>query len=164
MMSRKKRNKLAILINPPIYDTQYWARWSMPHGLLKIATWLQNEGYDLKLFDCLNPYSQDSGVLDKSAEYESFNAVRKEKKSVAVLASNKGFPVGYGENEIPPSYKLKENEKWKYHFGMSLGVLENHLIELRRTTSKKDYKSVEIWVTSIMTYWWESTRDGKSVV
>jgi radical SAM superfamily enzyme YgiQ (UPF0313 family) len=154
-----KRNKLAILINPPIYDTQYWARWSMPHGLLKVATWLKNEGYDLKLIDCLNPYGKDSGVLDKTSDYESFNAVRKEKKSMVVLASTKEVPVGFGENEIAPSYKLQENEKWKYHFGMPLGILENHLSELHLRSKKKNYQSIEIWITSIMTYWWESTRD-----
>jgi hypothetical protein len=36
--------KRALLINPPIYDTQYWAHWSQPHGLLKVATWLRNQG------------------------------------------------------------------------------------------------------------------------
>src|SRR5688572_29163814 len=47
--------KKALLINPPIYDTQYWPRWSQPHGLLKIATWLKNHhGYThLRLLDCL---------------------------------------------------------------------------------------------------------------
>src|SRR5436189_4362928 len=46
--------KSAILINPPIYDTQYWAYWSQPHGLLKVATWLRKNGYkNLRLIDCL---------------------------------------------------------------------------------------------------------------
>ena len=44
----------ALLINPPIYDTQYWAHWSQPHGLLKVAAWLKQSGYtDLWLIDCL---------------------------------------------------------------------------------------------------------------
>src|SRR2546422_558173 len=46
--------KKALLINPPIYDTQYWAYWAQPHGLLKVATWLRGQGYtDLRLIDCL---------------------------------------------------------------------------------------------------------------
>ena len=46
--------KSALLINPPIYDTQYWAYWSQPHGLLKVATWLRKNGYEqLRLIDCL---------------------------------------------------------------------------------------------------------------
>jgi len=45
----------ALLINPPIYDTQYWAHWAQPHGLLKVASWLKNKhGYtDIRLIDCL---------------------------------------------------------------------------------------------------------------
>lgn len=148
----KSRNKLAILINPPIYDTQYWARWSMPHGLLKIATWLRNEGYDLKLYDCLNPYGENSGIPERVAEFESYDAVRKQKKSVVVLASTV-------EREEPLSYRLKPNEKWKYIFGMPPHELEDHLMSYKKSIARKKYKSVEFWITSIMTYWWESTRD-----
>ena len=31
------RRKTALLINPPVYDTQYWAEWSQPYGLVRIA-------------------------------------------------------------------------------------------------------------------------------
>lgn len=148
----KSRQKLAILINPPIYDTQYWARWSMPHGLLKIATWLKNEGYDLKLYDCLNPYSQDSGIAERVAEFESYDAVRKQKKSVVVLASTE-------ERQESLSYKLKPNEKWKFIFGLPPDQLEDKLMNFKNSISRKKYRSVEFWITSIMTYWWESTRD-----
>src|SRR5215470_12501264 len=43
----------ALLINPPLYDSQYWARWSLPYGLLRVASWLKTKGYILKLIDCL---------------------------------------------------------------------------------------------------------------
>src|SRR6185437_1114846 len=43
----------ALLINPPVYDAQYWARWSQPAGLLRIATLLKRKGYDLTLVDCM---------------------------------------------------------------------------------------------------------------
>ncbi|TLS54127.1 hypothetical protein FE782_01920 [Paenibacillus antri] len=149
-----ERRKLAILVNPPIYDTQYWARWSMPHGLLKIATWLRESNlYDLKLFDCLNPYGKESGVIESVTEFESFDAVRKQKKSVVVLGTNKEYvPDRFG-------YKLKPNEKWKYEFGCPIGTLENQLFELKEEIKYKEYEVIEFWVTSIMTYWWESTRD-----
>ena len=45
----------ALLVQPPIYDTQYYAEWSMPSGLLKVSTWLRELGYELKLIDCLYP-------------------------------------------------------------------------------------------------------------
>ncbi len=152
----KKRNKLGILINPPVYDTQYWARWSMPHGLLKVAKWLEQEGYDLKLFDCLNPYGKDSGLIEKVTEFESFDAVKKQKKSVVVLGTNIEKTL---EEVNGPSYKLAPNEKWKYIFGMTIGELEAKLYDLKQLVRYKEYEQVEVWVTSIMTYWWESTRD-----
>ena len=48
-----KQARSALLINPPVYDTQYWARWSLPYGLLRVASWLREKGYVLKLIDCL---------------------------------------------------------------------------------------------------------------
>jgi hypothetical protein len=153
-----RRNRCAILINPPLYDTQYWARWSMPHGLLKIASWLKNEGYDLHLFDCLNPYGQDSKIPGKPVDYESYDSVRKERKSVVNLASNVEVPVEELENGV--HYKLKPYQKWKFSFGMPIGILEMRLDELKNNIRFMEYDSIEIWVTSIMTYWWEGTRDA----
>src|SRR5207248_1365999 len=48
----------ALLVQPPVYDTQYYAEWSMPSGLLKLSTWLRELGYDLRLVDCLYPDSK----------------------------------------------------------------------------------------------------------
>src|SRR3954453_18034050 len=45
----------ALLVQPPVYDTQYYAEWSMPSGLLKVSTWLRGLGYDVRLLDCLYP-------------------------------------------------------------------------------------------------------------
>ncbi len=115
--------KKAILINPPIYDTQYWAYWSQPHGLLKVATWLQKKGYtDLRLIDCLAT--------------DNKRRVHKRKKYVVIRDDIK---------------------KQLWEFGMSFAELEQHL---RQTSFKPD----EIWITSIMTYWWESTRDVINLV
>src|SRR2546422_2157899 len=43
----------ALLINPPVYDAQYWARWSQPAGLLRIASLLRKSGYRIDLIDCM---------------------------------------------------------------------------------------------------------------
>src|SRR3989454_11113112 len=43
----------ALLINPPVYDAQYWARWSQPAGLLRVATLLKQKGYHTDLIDCM---------------------------------------------------------------------------------------------------------------
>ena len=48
-------SKRALLINPPVYDVQYWAEWSQPHGLLKVGSYLRQQGYETRLIDCLFP-------------------------------------------------------------------------------------------------------------
>lgn len=113
----------ALLINPPIYDTQYWAYWSQPHGLLKIATWLkQTHGYtDLRLIDCL-----------------ATNEKRKVKHRLIDRVARGNV------------------SKIRRAFGMSIEELESHL---REHASGENFRPDEIWITSIMTYWWESTRD-----
>ena len=112
----------ALLINPPIYDTQYWAYWAQPHGLLKVATWLRKNGYtDLRLIDCL--------ATDKNRKVQFHVRGKVERQNVV---------------------------KTLRAYGMSLDELSQHLVE----HAKGDhFRPDEIWITSIMTYWWQSTRD-----
>jgi len=112
----------ALLINPPIYDTQYWAYWSQPHGLLKVATWLREQNYDqLRLIDCLATDAK------RNVPVRQLDRVRRGNIS-----------------------------KIRRMFGMDWGKVER---ELRRHASGELFRPDEIWITSIMTYWWESTRD-----
>jgi radical SAM superfamily enzyme YgiQ (UPF0313 family) len=112
----------ALLINPPIYDTQYWARWSQPHGLLKIATWLRQQGYThLRLLDC--------------------------------LATNERRRVSFRRRHLVQRDNITR-QLWE--FGWPLAKLRE---ELRRHARGELFRPDEVWITSIMTYWWESTRD-----
>ena len=117
----------ALLINPPIYDTQYWPRWSQPHGLLKIATWLRKcHGYThLRLLDCL--------ATDKRRRVEFHRRPGK---------------LGLIERDNITKYV------WQY--GWPLEKLQQ---ELQRHAKRELFYPDEVWITSIMTYWWESTRD-----
>src|SRR5262245_25220180 len=50
----------ALLVQPPVYDTQYFPDWSQPSGLLKVSTWLRKDlGYEVRLIDCLFPNRND---------------------------------------------------------------------------------------------------------
>ncbi|GFP40694.1 hypothetical protein HKBW3S47_02391, partial [Candidatus Hakubella thermalkaliphila] len=52
MLSKNPRQKSALLINPPVYDTQYWAEWSQPYGILRIGALLKKHHYKrIELFD-----------------------------------------------------------------------------------------------------------------
>ncbi|MBI2942556.1 MAG: radical SAM protein, partial [Chloroflexi bacterium] len=112
----------ALLINPPLYDTQYWPRWSQPHGLLKVAAWLRRQGYaDLRLLDC--------------------------------LATDARRRVAFRRREI---VRRDDISRQMWHFGWPLEKLRH---ELKRHARGELFHPEEIWITSIMTYWWESTRD-----
>lgn len=48
-----------LLINPPVYDVRLeWSRWHKPTGLLQVASWLQEQGKEVKLIDCLYTYQK----------------------------------------------------------------------------------------------------------
>ncbi len=113
----------ALLMNPPVYDAQYWARWSQPAGLLRIATLLRQKGYQIDFVDCMETDAR--GLVKKARRYDV--------------------------NGCPLIIKRDNMAKPLYHFGLSLQELERRL----RVLEAPD----EIWITSIMTYWWESTRD-----
>jgi radical SAM superfamily enzyme YgiQ (UPF0313 family) len=113
----------ALLINPPVYDAQYWARWSQPAGLLRIATLLKKKGYEIDFVDCME--TDTRGMVTKARRYDA--------------------------DRKPISLKRDNITKTIYHFGLSLQELERCLKTLREPD--------EVWITSIMTYWWESTRD-----
>jgi radical SAM superfamily enzyme YgiQ (UPF0313 family) len=109
--------KMALLINPPIYDTRYWDRWSQPYGLLKVATLLKRKGYKTELIDCLFP--------------------------------NSGSRI---TKQLRKRIQIGDVLMTVYHYGLSLK-------ELRVKLNRLDFIPNKIFVTSIMTYWWESTRD-----
>lgn len=120
-------NRKALLINPPIYDTQYWARWSQPHGLLKVATWLRkHHGYThLRLLDC--------------------------------LATNVRRRVRFHRRPDEKATVKRGNiERWMWKYGWPLEKLQQ---ELEKHVRGDLFRPEEVWITSIMTYWWESTRD-----
>lgn len=154
-------NKRALLINPPIYDVQYWAEWSQPHGLLKIGKYLKEKGYDTHLIDCLFPNER--------------RLVNKRRKSIINLCSTE--PELQYVDFQKKQKKLNPFQRFKYTFGTNLDELEDNLLFLAninkispglnkgksewipRLFDEEKFIPDEIWITSIMTYWWESTVD-----
>ena len=64
--------KTALLINPPIYDVQYWAQWSQPYGLLRIARLLEKLGYKRReLFDFMETSGEKRTVSKRRKCQES---------------------------------------------------------------------------------------------
>src|SRR5216683_3179723 len=89
----------ALLINPPVYDAQYWARWSQPAGLLRIATLLKQRGYAIDFVDCMETDAR--GLVKKAIRHDA-----------------QGKPLIIKRDDIV---------KRLYHFGLSLSELEQRL-------------------------------------
>ena len=139
----------ALLISPPLYDSQYWARWSLPYGLLRVASWLKTKGYILKLIDCL--------------EANKSRVAPKKMRKVRKICSTEEYTP-----ERWQGFSSAEDEKIEYCFGLTPEDLETRLekIKAKALTAKNALVDVEtfpepdeIWISSTMTYWWESTRD-----
>jgi radical SAM superfamily enzyme YgiQ (UPF0313 family) len=120
----------ALLIHPPIFDTQYWAYWAQPHGLLKVASWLRSKGYThLRLLDSL--------------------ATNKDRK----VKSTKLREV-----------KIDDVVRNVRHYGWSFEVLKSELEKHALNSDSTHFFPDEIWVTSIMTYWWKSTQKTIEII
>lgn len=113
-----------LLLNPPVYDAQYWARWSQPAGLLRVGAYLQNQGYKVSLIDCMETDAR--GFVPKRRRLL-------DGQPLAVVRGNVARPI--------------------YHFGLAWEDVERRMRAI-------DEPPDEVWITSIMTYWWESTRDA----
>jgi len=141
--------KSALLISPPVYDSQYWAHWSLPYGLLRVASWLRSKGYCLKLIDCM--------------EANKTRTVTKKKRKVRKICSTDEYiPNRWTE------FEAAEDEKIEYCFGLTPEELKTRLLKIKKRAQEAreslfDLRVFpepdEIWISSIMTYWWESTRD-----
>ena len=152
-------SKHALLINPPVYDVQYWAEWSQPHGLLKVGSHLKQQGYETRLIDCLFPDTKRN--------------VRKKTKSVVGICSA-APEIPYREFRKTQG-RLAPNQRLKFVFGTNLDDLQQELLALAGIVEvasgsggpvwtpslfpENTFVPDEVWITSIMTYWWESTVD-----
>jgi hypothetical protein len=147
----RPRQKTALLLNPPIYDTQYWAEWSQPYGLLRIGALLRTRGYKhVELFD----FMEATPVSGDFSDPESKRAVPKHRIHCDEPYFEQAGPV----YKARPYVVEKDGEcleLYKYHFGKPWATFELWLKE-------KDFiehPPTEIYISSVMSYWWESTRD-----
>jgi len=127
-----------------VYDTQYWGQWSQPYGLLRIASLLKKHKYTrIELFDFL--------------EITDGERIHKHRINIEESFTEKEAP----NRPIQPHRITKPNdpdtlELFRYHFGKTWQEFDNWLLD-------KNFDSVhppdEIWISAVMTYWWESVRD-----
>ena len=138
----RPERKTALLISPPVYDTQYWAQWSQPYGLLRIAALLKKHQYKkLWLFDFMQ--------ADENSK------VRYHRIDPTETYADNNWPTA----KTDPVVLRKGDETLalqKRHFGRTWEDFEEFL--KRRHINRANPPS-EVWISSVMSYWWESTRD-----
>lgn len=125
--SGRRGFRRALLLSPPVYDAQYWARWSQPANLLRLGTLLKSKGYHVDLIDCME--TDNKGLVSKTRRFVD------------------GAPKVVVRDDIA---------KPIYHYGLKWEQVARRLRELDEPD--------EVWISSIMTYWWESTRDAVELV
>ena len=108
----------ALLINPPVYDAQYWARWSQPAGLLRIATLLKQKGYHVDLIDCME--TNERGMVPKARRRDVYGSL------MSVQQDNIVKPI--------------------YHFGLSSEAFEQQLRTLEAPDEDPDHSDYDLLV------------------
>ena len=143
--------KTALLINPPVYDTQYWAEWSQPYGLVRIAALLRKNHYKhVSFFDFME-------ATPESGDPEDGNSKR------VVTKHRIHCDEAYAEQCGPASkarpYLIEKGgealQLYKYHFGKAWDEFERWV----KAKGLAKHPPHEIYIASVMSYWWESTRD-----
>ena len=124
-----------ILINPWIYDFAAFDLWSKPLGLLYIAGYLRQLGYQVHLIDCLSVH-HPSMLSDRSK----------------TGPRRQSFGTGkFWRKEVPKPLPLKHIPRPFSRYGISKDSFVQEL--------KKIEKPVAILVTSLMTYWYLGVKE-----
>lgn len=92
--------KRALLVNPWIYDFKCHDFWVKPYGLLRISTFLKENGFDINLIDCMDRHDKEMsayGAKDRQFGRGDFYQEELEKsgpyKKVPRKYKRYGFPV-----------------------------------------------------------------------
>lgn len=145
------RRKTALLINPPVYDTQYWAEWSQPYGLVRISALLRKQNYKhIDFFDFME-------AAPTSGDLEDANSKRIVSKHR--IHSDESYAEQAGPASKARPYLIEKGGEslalFKYHFGKPWNEFERWV----KAKGLAKHPPQEIYIASVMSYWWESTRD-----
>lgn len=125
-------NKQILLINPSIHDFSAFNLWARPLGLLRVASFLKNVGFEIDLIDCLS--------LEYEKDFIKDNPTSKQSKQ------KKFSTYQYFKQEINKPSVYSTIKRHYYRFGINPIYLKKLLL------NKK--KPAIVLVTSIMTYWY----------
>jgi len=129
-------NSTLILINPWIYDFAAYDLWSKPLALLYLASFLNHQGYDIRLIDCLNVHHRDM-LHQKPSQHP----VRRD------------YGTGkFSREPAPVPIQLRHIRRTYSRYGIRPEI---YLKELKQIDHP-----LAILVTSHMTYWYPGVQEA----
>jgi hypothetical protein len=143
-LPRDPGQKTALLIAPLVYDTQYWSQWSQPYGLLRIAALLKKYQYRrLELFDFMEVHDGERIHQHRINPGEAYAETDEPTRPVQ--------PHRITKPGDPNTLEL-----FRYHFGKTWSDFDRWLDDKGFDPA---HPPDEIWISAVMTYWWEPVRD-----
>ena len=125
-----------ILINPWIYDFAAYDLWSKPLGLLYIAAYLKETGFNVCIIDCLDVYHPEMECCKSM-----FPPVRRK------------YGIGkYWRQRIPAPPVLSHVKRAYSRYGITTDLYKKELQRIKNPSA--------ILVTSLMTYWYPGVREA----
>lgn len=132
--------KSFLFINPWIYDFAAYDFWIKPIGLLYIASLLRDNGYQVNLIDCLNP----------------FHPGLKEEEKIKIVYRKHSGHGKYPKEEILKPVPLKNIPLRYNRYGITPALFRRSL---------RNYeKPAAIFVTSMMTYWYPGVFEAIKII
>lgn len=125
-----------LMIHPWIYDFAAYDFWIKPMGLLYWTAVLRNNGHNLQVMDCLNPFHPDI-YNERSLQLPKRKHVGRGK---------------YPKERINKPDVLKDFPRRFYRYGITPSLYREELKKLQRPDL--------IMVTSMMTYWYPGVYDA----
>ncbi|MBC8418459.1 MAG: cobalamin-dependent protein [Proteobacteria bacterium] len=125
-----------ILINPWIYDFSAYDLWSKPFGLLCLAGWLRESGFNIHFIDCLDIHHPD--MTENSS-----------------LKPPKRHLYGTGKfwrEVVPKPSPLQDIPRPYSRYGLLPEVFEQELRKIRKPSA--------ILITALMTYWYPGVMEA----
>jgi len=133
-------SKRILLINPWIHDFAAYDLWAAPLGLLTVGSILRENGYDVSLINCLNPFHPTLSLHSGS-------------KPPKRVSSGKGT---FYKEEIEKPLALRALPRKYSRYGLPPSLFEHELREMQRPDA--------VFVTSIMTYWYPGVFEAIAIV
>jgi len=122
-----------LLVNPPVYDFAAYDLFNKPLGLLYLAGFLRQVGYDVRLVDALDRNHPGLAEVPKQHKTKSDGTGK------------------YHSQIIDKPARLAHIRRYYRRFGMPAEVLGRALADQRRADA--------VLITSMMTYWYGGVAD-----